>query len=112
MDIKKFDLNSLVNSVKSMISPDGATPEPADENDQLGLKMAELSILLQELSQAQAEHSKKLTQANQMLNEVFRLVRAEKEIEEPADAEDVEQQDQADDDGMPESPAEEQEKDQ
>lgn len=88
MDFKKFDFQDIVNNVKSMISPSGATPQPADPEDTLGLKMAEMSILLQEMGQVQAEQAKKYAKVNGLLNEVLELVRSQTGVA-PKTAEEV-----------------------
>lgn len=66
----KFDLNSLINNIKSMINPTANTPNPAPE-DSIGLKLAELSILVQELQQAYVEHGKQLGKVNKLFNEIY-----------------------------------------
>ena|SRR3989338_3667273 len=107
---KKFDLGGIVNSVKSIITPTGQTPTPQNSSDVLGAKMAELSLLLQDLAAAQSEQAKKLTEANQRLNEIFGLIRAQTPTKEPAPPPtkmDVKLQEVADNEGMPTSKQEE-----
>ena len=107
---KKFDLGGIVNSVKSIITPGGQTPTPQDPSDVLGNKMAELSLLLQDLAAAQSEQAKKLAEANQRLNEIFALIRAQTPAKEPAPSPtkvDVKLQEVADNEGMPTSKQEE-----
>ena len=85
---KKFDLQGVINNVKSMISPEGRTPTPVDDDDVLGQKMEELSMILQQMADNAAEEAKSLSRANDLLNEIYgtvnglRGVTAEKE--EPA----------------------------
>ena len=68
--IKKFDINQVINSVKSMINPESNTPNP-QAGDQLGQKMADLSMLLQQLEKQLSSVSSDLVKANQMVNEIF-----------------------------------------
>ena len=68
---KKFDLQGLINSVKTMINPESNIPT-VDPNDAIGVKIAELSTLIQQLVSAQAEHNKELTRANQLLLDLFK----------------------------------------
>lgn len=66
---KKFD--GLVSGIKSMINPAGGTPD-VDPDDAIGLKIAELSIKVQQLSERHKEQSRALDEVNRLLNGVFR----------------------------------------
>ncbi|OGT55068.1 MAG: hypothetical protein A3F17_08220 [Gammaproteobacteria bacterium RIFCSPHIGHO2_12_FULL_41_15] len=66
----KFDFNALIGNIKAMINPTGSTPDPSPE-DSIGLKIAELSVMVQELQQAYEEQGKQLNKINRLLNEVF-----------------------------------------
>lgn len=79
---KKMDIQGLVKSVKSMVSPSGQTPEPADPTDAIGVKMAELSLALQEAAKMYADQAKKLDQANALLNEVYSLLKQHNALKE------------------------------
>lgn len=68
-DFSKFDLQSIVNSVKSIINPE-ATPKVA-EGDPIGAKMVQISTLLQNVANAEAQSAKDLTQINNLLNELY-----------------------------------------
>ena len=77
MTDNKFDFTKLkdkagglMGSLKSMISPAGGTPS-VDPSDALGLKIAEMTTLIKQLSDAQQEHVKKLHELNQLLNAAF-----------------------------------------
>lgn len=72
-----FDLNKLKNnvgglvgSIKSMISPAAGTPQ-VDADDALGLKIAQLTTLVKQLTDAQHEHVRNLERVNEMLNGIF-----------------------------------------
>lgn len=72
-----FDLNKLKNnvgglvgSIKSMISPAAGTPQ-VDPDDALGLKIAQLTTLVKQLTEAQHEHVKNLEKVNELLNGIF-----------------------------------------
>lgn len=78
----KFDLNrlresagELVGSFKTMINPAGSVPS-VDPNDALGVKMAQLSTLVKQLSEAQQEQVKNLNKVNQLLNAAFEDIEA------------------------------------
>lgn len=72
---KKFDFQGIINSIKSLINPEGNTPA-ADPDDAIGMKLAELSVLVQQLASAQAEQVKELGQVNKLLNELFKDIEA------------------------------------
>lgn len=70
-DFSKFDLQSIVNSVKSILNPESATP-PVAENDSLGKKIEKISLLLQNTAKQQAQSAKDLAQANGLLNALYK----------------------------------------
>src|SRR3990167_9411469 len=90
MSDSKFDLNKLkgnmtgiVGSIKSMINPAGGTPV-VDPSDALGMKIAQVTTLLKQMTDAQQEHVKNLAKVNELLNTAFRdieALRAEKKAE-------------------------------
>lgn len=67
----KFDVNGIINSIKSMINPAGNTPNP-NPDDAIGVKIAQLSMLVQQLATAHAEQAKELSKVNKLLNELFK----------------------------------------
>lgn len=78
----KFDLNKLkdsmgglVGSVKSMINPAGGTPN-VNPDDALGVKIAQLTTLVKQLTDAQQEHVKHLAEVNKLLNAAFQDIEA------------------------------------
>lgn len=73
--LKKFDIQGIINSVKSMISPEGNIPN-VNPDDAIGMKIAQLSTLVQQLANAQAEQVKELTQINKLLNGLFKDIEA------------------------------------
>ena len=91
----KFDLNSIVGSLKSMINPAGGVPV-VDPDDALGMKVAQITTLLKQTSDAQTEQVKNINQVTQLLNAAFLDIqklrdevqgdRAKKAAEKPAEA--------------------------
>lgn len=71
---KKFDVSGIVGDIKSMINPGGGTPE-VDPDDDLGLKIAEITTLLTQMAETQAEHVKHLQKINQLLNIAFQDIK-------------------------------------
>ncbi len=72
---KKIDIGGIVDNIKSMVNPGGGTPD-VDPNDALGIKIAQISLKIQELVTAQAEHTKSLSEINKLLNAAFKDLEA------------------------------------
>ena len=83
--LKKFDIQGIITSIKSMISPEGNTPS-VNPDDAIGMKIVELSTCVQELANAQAEHVKELTRVNKLLNELFKDIEALRKAHAPTAA--------------------------
>lgn len=85
---KQFDLQGLISNIKTMINPTANTPDPNPE-DVVGIKLAELSVMVQQLQQAYAEQGKVLGKVNKLFNEVYQSLEAfhQKENEPAAEAE-------------------------
>jgi len=67
----KLNVNSIMDSLKSMINPSAGVPE-VDPDDDLGLKVVEISTLLKEMTNAQEEQAKNLKKVNELLNVAFK----------------------------------------
>lgn len=67
---KKFDLNNLVGSIKSLISPTAGTPEVSPD-DAIGLKIAQMSVIAQQLAKLTEEQSKEFSKLNGLLNGLY-----------------------------------------
>jgi len=72
---KKLDVSGIVNSLKSMINPAGGTPD-VDPSDAIGMKIAQVSTLVQEMAKVQAQQTKDLQKVNQLLNGLFQDLEA------------------------------------
>ncbi len=72
---KKIDLGGIVSNLKSLVNPEGKTPD-VDPDDALGIKIASLSMKVQDASKKQKELSKELGEINDLLNGVFSDVQA------------------------------------
>ena len=70
---KKFDFQCIVNNIKSIIRPEGMTPNQ-NSNDAIGMKITELSALTQRLKKAHEEQEKELIKMNRLLNSLFKDV--------------------------------------
>lgn len=66
----KFDFNSILDNLKSMINPAAGTPD-VDPDDDLGVKIAQASVLLKEMVQHEHEHVKNMNQLNELLNAIY-----------------------------------------
>ena len=74
----KFNLSGIVDNIKSLVNPGGDTPN-VDPNDALGVKIAKISIKIQELVAQQEAHSKSLAEINKLLNAAFKDLEAIRE---------------------------------
>ena len=72
---KKIDIGGIFDNIKSMVNPGGDTPD-VDPNDALGIKIAQISVKIQDLVSAQAEHTKSLSEINKLLNAAFKDLEA------------------------------------
>ncbi|WP_304985363.1 hypothetical protein [Coxiella-like endosymbiont] len=72
---KKFDLQGILNNIKSMISLEGSTPD-VNPDDVIGMKIAKLSLLTQQLAKTHAEQAKEFTRINRLLNDLFKDIEA------------------------------------
>lgn len=73
----KFDFNKIkgnmggfMDSIKSMINPAGAVTN-VNPSDALGMKIAEISVLIKQMTDAQNEHVRNLNRVNELLNGLF-----------------------------------------
>lgn len=76
---EKFDftkqLKGLTDNLKSMINPGGGTAN-VDPSDAMGLKIAQATTLLTELSNAEKEQAKKFAELNGLMNGIFQDLQA------------------------------------
>jgi hypothetical protein len=73
--VEKFDINNIMDNIKSMISPEGETPT-VDPDDAIGVKITQVSVIAQELTKEQTESAKKLATMNALLNELYKDIEA------------------------------------
>lgn len=79
-DFSKIDLQSIINSVKTVLSPDSATPN-VSEGDPIGTKIVEISKLLQGVASSQAQSAKDLGKINGLLNNLYQDLEAFRKLE-------------------------------
>ncbi len=72
---KKFDLNSIVGGIKSLLNPEEESPN-VDPNDAIGVKIAQLSLMAQQLSKMLEQQSKDFVIMNQLLNDLYKDLEA------------------------------------
>lgn len=99
---RRLKLSGFVDNVKSIISPTGSTPDP-EEGDKIGHQLAELSLLIQDMAQVNAEQTKRMSDINKLFNEMFEELKAEREELEEARRE-LEGESEDDDDDEDEKP--------
>ena len=78
MPPSKIDLDKILGGIKSMINPEEGSGSSiqVDPSDALGMKVTELSALLQEISKTHAKLSKDFSKANDLLSGLFKDVEA------------------------------------
>jgi hypothetical protein len=74
---EKFDLQGIMDSVKSIITPGSAVPESI-KDDPLVPKIAEISALLQHVMSVQAQQTEDLSKLNALINSLYRDLEAVK----------------------------------
>lgn len=70
VDKKQFDFQGLITNIKTMINPTANTPDPDPENA-MGIKLAELSVMVQQLQANYIEQGRQLAKVNKLFNEVY-----------------------------------------
>jgi hypothetical protein len=74
-DFSKFDLQGIINSVKSIVSPETITPN-VPEGDPIGTKILAINALIQNVSHAHTQSAKDLGKINILLNELYQDLEA------------------------------------
>lgn len=72
---KKFDLNSLVGGIKSLLSQESETPQ-VDPSDAIGVKIAQLSLMTQQMGKTHEQLAKDFHSASQLLNDLYKDLEA------------------------------------
>ncbi|MBS0350602.1 MAG: hypothetical protein JSR33_05335 [Proteobacteria bacterium] len=72
---KKFDLNNIVGQIKSLLNPEGETPQ-VDPSDAIGAKIAQLSLMAQQIAHMHEQLARDFKAANQLLNDLFKDLEA------------------------------------
>lgn len=72
---KKFDLNSIVGGIRSLLNAEVETPQ-ADPSDAIGTKLAQLSLMMQQMAQTHEQLAKDLAAATHLFNELYKDLEA------------------------------------
>ena len=72
---KKFDLNSIVGGIKSLLNQEAEVPQ-ADPSDAIGTKLAQLSLMTQQMAKTHEQLAKDLVTASQLFNELYKDLEA------------------------------------
>lgn len=72
---KKFDLNSIVGGIKSLLSQESETPQ-VDPSDAIGVKIAQLSLMTQQMAKTHEQLAKDFHAASQLLNDLYQDLEA------------------------------------
>ena len=71
----KDNVEGIVGSLKTMINPAGAVPN-VNPDDALGMKVAQVSTLVKQITDAQQEQVKNLAKLSDMLTGAFKDIEA------------------------------------
>lgn len=72
---KKFDLNSLVGGLKSLLNQESEVPQ-VDPSDAIGAKIAQLSLMTQQMAKTHEQLGRDFATASHLLNELYRDLEA------------------------------------
>jgi len=72
---KKFDLNSIVGGIKSLLNQEGEIPQ-VDPSDAIGAKIAQLSLMTQQMAKTHEQLGKDFIAASHILNELYKDLEA------------------------------------
>ncbi|GEM_PF-2993175 len=74
---KKFDLNSIVGGIKSLLSSESESEVPqVDPSDAIGAKIAQLSLMTQQMAKTHEQLAKDFSMASHLLNELYKDLEA------------------------------------
>ena len=62
---KKFDLNSIMGGIKSLLNQESETPQ-ADPSDAIGVKIAQLSLMTQQMAKTHEQLAQDFTAASHL----------------------------------------------
>ena len=73
--VNKINIGELVDSVKNIISPGASTPY-AKADDNIGLQLEEMSLIIQEIAGIHAEQAKRFAKVNKLANSLYKDIQA------------------------------------
>ena len=75
MTNKNFDFQSIVGNIKTILNPEGQTPD-VDPEDEIGMQLVELSTVAQELHDLAKDQAEKFTELNSLINGLHKTLKA------------------------------------
>jgi hypothetical protein len=72
---KKFDINSLVGGIKSLLNQGSEIPQ-ADPSDAIGVKITQLSLMTQQMAKVHEQLAQDFTTASRLLNDLYKDLEA------------------------------------
>lgn len=72
---KKFDLNSIVGGIKSLLAQEAEIPQ-VDPSDSIGTKIAQLGLMTQQMAKTHEQLAKDFSTATHLLNELYKDLEA------------------------------------
>lgn len=74
---KKFDLNSIVGGIKSLLNQESESETPqADPSDAIGTKIAQLSLMTQQMAKTHEQLGKDFASVSHLLNDLYKDLEA------------------------------------
>jgi hypothetical protein len=74
-DFSKFDLNSIVGGIKSLLNQENEVPQ-VDPSDAIGAKIAQLSLMTQQMAKTHEQLAKDFSSASHIFNELYKDLEA------------------------------------
>ncbi len=80
---KKFDLNSIVGGIKSLLAQEGEEIPQVDPSDAIGTKIAQLGLMTQQMAKTHEQLAKDFSNATHLLNELYKDLEALRQSSQP-----------------------------
>lgn len=72
---KKFDISGIVGGIKSLLNPESEVPQ-VDPSDAIGTKIAQLSLMTQQMAKMHEQLATDFNAASHLLNDLYKDLEA------------------------------------
>lgn len=72
---KKLDISGIMGGLKSLLNQESEVPS-VDPSDAIGTKIAQLSLMMQQMAKVHEEQAKEFAAAGHLLNELYKDLEA------------------------------------